>query len=57
MAKSKGMAKESARGYSEGNFGHGGHHRKDFHPAPMKQDDHMRAPTMPMENKSTAGMM
>lgn len=55
MAKSKGIAKESARGYSEGNFGHGGHHRKDFHPAPVKKDDHMA--NMPPEEMSGAQPM
>lgn len=37
MAMSKGQDKP--RGYSEGAFGHGGHHRKDFKPAPVETND------------------
>jgi hypothetical protein len=41
MAKSMGMATASARGYSEGAHGHGGHHRSE--PKPTKSN-HMSNP-------------
>lgn len=40
MAKSKGMAPDK-KGYSEGSFGHGGHHRKEMKSMPAATADHM----------------